>query len=297
MKIPCVVCGLPTGAPCGVCQRSPQCKQEYRYRSGHAQRPEACQLCGGLLKQGSKWGICYRTPDCRRAIDRLRRPAGLSGTCDVCGDALRSDNKFGVCDRTPACVAERHRRWRLANPEIVRARRRTPDARAQERRRARARRASDPEGMRAYRRQWRAANAETERERNRKDRMRPDRPCRYRRALGCTDFALPGRLACLTHGRAEATARARRKKARLRQKLANRQVGVCTWCATPLPTLLAGTHVDHIIPVSRGGPDMDWNLQLLHWQCNEAKADRLTEQAIALAAEHGWPLPELSVAS
>jgi hypothetical protein len=296
VKIPCVVCGSPTGAPCGVCQRSPQCQQEYRYRSGHAQRPEACQLCGGPLKQGSKWGICHRTPDCRRAIDRLRRPAGPSGTCDVCGGALRSDNTRGVCDRTAACAAERVRRWAIANPGKRRAARRTAKARAHARARARARRMNDPEGARAYKRQWRAANAEAERERNRLDRHRPDRPCRYRSALGCAKYALPGRRACREHDIAETVRRNRRSRARLRQMLAARQANTCTWCGRSLPPGLTGTHIDHVIPVSLGGPDEDWNLQLLHWWCNEAKAARLTPPALALAAKYGWQLQEMSVA-
>jgi 5-methylcytosine-specific restriction endonuclease McrA len=295
VKVPCAVCGLPTGSAFGVCQRSPECSQEYRYRSGHAQRHRVCQVCGGPLRQASKWGICHRTAECRRAIDRLRRPPGPPGTCDVCGGPLRSDNKSGVCQRTAACDVERARRWAIAHPEMVKAGRRTPKARTAARVRARARRATNPEGARAYKRQWRAANAETERARNRVDRLRPDRPCRYKRTLGCTDYALPGRLACGPHMAAEDAARYRRNRERLRQRLATRQAGICTWCRRPLPKGLTGTHVDHVIPIARGGPDVDWNLQLLHGECNLAKADQLTEQAAELAARHGWPLHGLAV--
>jgi 5-methylcytosine-specific restriction endonuclease McrA len=295
MKVPCAVCGLPTGAPCGVCQRSPQCKQEYRYRTGHAQRPEVCQVCRGPLRQGSKWGVCHRTRDCRRAVDRLRRPPGSPGTCEVCGGQLRSDNKVGICDCTAACRAERTRRRALANPEAIKAARRTPKARAAARKRARDRRMSDPVAMREAGRRWRAANAEAERARNRADRQRPDRPCRYRRTLGCTEYALPGRQACREHERAEGRRRWRRSRERLRQKLAARQANICGWCTRPLPPGLSGTHIDHVVPISRGGPDMEWNLQLLHWQCNEAKGAQLTPPAIALAAEHGWQIQEASV--
>lgn len=73
-----------------------------------------------------------------------------------------------------------------------------------------------------------------------------------------------------------------------RTALYEAQGGICPWCEKRLPPDLALTHKDHIIPKARGGPvDAEWNWQLLHKPCNEQKREQLTEQAIALAAEHG----------
>jgi hypothetical protein len=80
-----------------------------------------------------------------------------------------------------------------------------------------------------------------------------------------------------------------------REALYVAQGGICPWCSLSLPSDLAGTEIDHIIPRSRGGVDADWNEQLLHWACNRGpggKHSQLTEQSIALAAEHGISLHE-----
>lgn len=82
---------------------------------------------------------------------------------------------------------------------------------------------------------------------------------------------------------------------RRRQLLATAQNGICPWCEKPLPAdlLYAYADIDHIIPRSRGGPDLEWNRQLLHKHCNrDGKGDALTPQAEALAAEHGVTLVE-----
>lgn len=67
-----------------------------------------------------------------------------------------------------------------------------------------------------------------------------------------------------------------------------RQGGICPWCGNTLPADLARTAVDHIVPVSRGGPWVDQNLQLLHFGCNASKGNRVTAAALELAAAHGW---------
>lgn len=75
--------------------------------------------------------------------------------------------------------------------------------------------------------------------------------------------------------------------ARRRARLAEAQNGICPECGLPLPEDLAGTEVDHIIPKVRGGPDVAWNRQLVHFKCNRSKRFKLTARAEELAAEHG----------
>lgn len=79
-------------------------------------------------------------------------------------------------------------------------------------------------------------------------------------------------------------------------KMAAAQGMICPWCGCDLPPGLSGTHVDHIIPVSLGGPDYAWNLQLLHGRCNRAKGTKLIPAAAALAAGHGIKLAALRLA-
>ena len=69
--------------------------------------------------------------------------------------------------------------------------------------------------------------------------------------------------------------------------LAERQGWLCPWCNRGLPRDLLETLTDHIIPVARGGPDVEWNWQVLHALCNTCKREHLTEQAVALAAQYG----------
>jgi 5-methylcytosine-specific restriction endonuclease McrA len=115
--------------------------------------------------------------------------------------------------------------------------------------------------------------------------QRPGRPCRYA-SSGCLEFARTGGNTCPAHNRAD-TAR------RHRQKLLGMLVAQdwqCTWCGEPMAEDLCAAHIDHIIPAARGGPDVEWNLQALHGQCNITKSDKLTPQAVTLAAEHGIEL-------
>lgn len=93
----------------------------------------------------------------------------------------------------------------------------------------------------------------------------------------------------------EMAAQSAAKRARSRQRLFDAQGGICPWCSLPLPGDLTDTAIDHIIPRCRGGPDLKWNRQLLHRRCNHGpggKGRQLTEEAIALAAEHRVTLRE-----
>ena len=58
------------------------------------------------------------------------------------------------------------------------------------------------------------------------------------------------------------------------------QGGRCPWCWQPLPQDLASVQADLIIPASRGGPDTEWNHQILHDACRaERHAARTAEAA------------------
>lgn len=64
--------------------------------------------------------------------------------------------------------------------------------------------------------------------------------------------------------------------------LARRDGPACAICHKPIDTTLPsgprgnplGPSIDHVIPVSHGGPDTLANLRLAHWRCNNARGNR-----------------------
>lgn len=66
-----------------------------------------------------------------------------------------------------------------------------------------------------------------------------------------------------------------------------RDAWTCQICGSPTPAELRGTHdqrapeVDHIIPISRGGPHTYSNVQCACRQCNREKSNRLPHEANA----------------
>lgn len=54
-------------------------------------------------------------------------------------------------------------------------------------------------------------------------------------------------------------------------KLMEKQGGICNCCLKPLN---GDYHIDHIIPISKGGTNTEDNVQLLHSRCNLVKNDK-----------------------
>lgn len=59
-------------------------------------------------------------------------------------------------------------------------------------------------------------------------------------------------------------------------EIAERDGYLCGWCWLPVNMILSGLErwgptIDHVIPISRGGPDTKVNVQLMHRVCNETK--------------------------
>jgi HNH endonuclease len=94
---------------------------------------------------------------------------------------------------------------------------------------------------------------------------------------------------------------------RYRAAFFTRQGGACPWCGGSLPADLGMTRergvvradvaIDHIIPLTRGGPDAEWNKQLLHKKCNTSKGNRVTGPALMLASGHGAEVLDFVAAS
>lgn len=108
---------------------------------------------------------------------------------------------------------------------------------------------------------------------------------------GCEEFAARGVAYCAAHNGERSSRRYQRLTLRLGARLFARQQGRCPdvshgGCGLPLASV-NGNHVDHLVPIARGGPDDDWNLQLMHAECNLRKGDILVSAAAIAAAAHG----------
>jgi 5-methylcytosine-specific restriction endonuclease McrA len=287
---PCEVCGEPTISAGGVCKKTLKCRNERdRRRERGVPKPvperRPCSVCG--RPTANRLGVCAMTPDCKRVHNHLFwrsvYPEPDLPPCAVCGRPTGSVH--GVCQSTAECRQELSRRVVAATTEAVRERKRTY---------ARRRYWADPDARHAEAAEYRARNLAASRARSRAYQRgymrRPGRPCRYARALGCAEFAAPGCTCCPAHHKLAA----HRRRVRFLARLAGRQAWMCPWCAERLPADLAGVHVDHIIPVTAGGPDEEWNFQVLHGPCNRAKWSTITAEAVILAAEHGIELAAAS---
>lgn len=198
--------------------------------------------------------------------------------CIKCG-ATRRD-KRGTCI---PCKLENQRKYRLENSDTLRERyadkKRAIDA---------AYRAANKDKIKAYRSQYQEAHREEFRKRsaayleanrdaiNAKaranydpatswEKLNPDRAKAYRKAY----------VASVRHKRAAYEQNRRAKKAAggelpvdIVQRLLELQKGKCACCAKPLKGLY---HLDHIMPISRGGENTELNVQLLLPRCNLSK--------------------------
>lgn len=149
-------------------------------------------------------------------------------------------------------------------------------------------RPANRERIAAAGKRWRQANPHKFRAIVDRRMARTDRPCVW---PGCTVFAARKKPFCLKHHAEDQKRRYARKQGRRAGMLYGAQKGLCPGrdfggCGLPLGRA-AGNHIDHVIPRARGGPDEDWNYQLMHPACNVRKLDTLTPGAVALADEHG----------
>jgi 5-methylcytosine-specific restriction endonuclease McrA len=191
------------------------------------------------------------------------RPA--RGSCKTCRTRFCSTCRTPLCEgnkdrRCPGCNRnharswgsshpevgrERSKAWRLENPAKVKENHRrwdreNPD---QARNRVSMWQAANPVRVRASRRKWSKSNLESVREKNRRRRATM-KGC----VVSATDI----------------------------QKVIERSAGLCALCRTFVPEGLR--HIDHIIPLDKGGPHSQENLQLTCYRCNASKGAKMPDE-------------------
>jgi HNH endonuclease len=170
--------------------------------------------------------------------------------CDVCGGPTGSG--YGVCQETPECKHEYMRRWHdahrsdskvclicegpLRSDNEIGVCRKTPECARERKRRYHE---ANPEAAREYERRSREANPEGHREKQRRRRAR-------KRDLPSERID--------------------------EQALYGEQNGKCGLCGKPLGD---EWHLDHIVPLSKGGWHVTVNVHLTHPHCNLSKLDSL----------------------
>lgn len=166
--------------------------------------------------------------------------------CKRCGGTLRYER-----DRACVSCARAYDRQRAAKmPETERARRREYNANYRETRRAEAT---------ARAKAWVLAN--------------PDRAAAWRREYRQKNRA---KIYAWIHARRakKASAPGRHTAADV-QAIGARQKWRCAWCAVPCAD---GYHVDHIIPLAKGGSNWPDNLCITCPTCNLRKRDKLPHE-------------------
>jgi 5-methylcytosine-specific restriction endonuclease McrA len=179
--------------------------------------------------------------------------------------------------RCKACSCEYDRAWRKANPDKKR------DTAARWR-------SQNPEKARETVRKWRKAHPEQHRENsNQWNRDNPELHRKYNRDY---NRANPDKIASIGRKWSQANPeKVKEKRHRRRakkngcvvakadiQQIIEKSGGLCGICRTFVPEEFR--HIDHIIPLDKGGPHSQDNLQLLCYRCNQSKGAKMPQDVV-----------------
>lgn len=204
-------------------------------------------------------------------------PTPESKTCKKCGQAkpLESFNKRQAKCRP--CESVHQKAYREANKEQKQAA-------------DRAYYAKNREERQAYYARWRDENRERKAasdkawvEANKERKRATDAAYRAANKERIAEYLREWHKA---NPRAKIEYKARRRARRAevevqpytRTEIFERDGGRCRGCAKGLENKSHGFEIDHIVPISLGGPDIPANVQLMCRSCNRRKATRLEGQ-------------------
>lgn len=165
--------------------------------------------------------------------------------CNKCKEAKpiaefskKASNRDGLQYQCKTCCKAHHTKWYAANLDKAKA----DNAKW---------RAANPERKKAFDTKWQIENAEK------------------KKAIIAKWYAAnPDAIRIYSHNRrARERANGGKLSLGIAEKLFNLQRGKCACCGVKL----TDNHLDHVIPIALGGPNEDWNMQLLCAPCNLSK--------------------------
>ena len=122
------------------------------------------------------------------------------------------------------------------------------------------------EAMHEKSRAWRAENIHKA-NKSSKD-WRESNPEKFKELFTTWKLKNPGAMAVYKHNRRARIKQGGKLSIGISEKLFKLQKGKCACCGNPLGV---SYHMDHIMPLSRGGLNVDSNIQLLTASCNHQK--------------------------
>lgn len=285
------------------CGRKPvycrPCQQERINAKNRADRaairvaPSACQQCGGPMPEGCRADAKWCRPACQSYNNRRARGevAENTATCSSCLKPLT-----GMQSNAKVCRSPRCRGWAARNPGV-------PHPSTQPRvcagcgksidhmngkaryctklcgwlarvaadragYNAKALRYQQSEKGRAYRKAYREANVEQYRKYQRDARLRdPDRHRSYWKQWADANPLLVKDIAHLRRARQEGNRDSVGVSLRDWQRVVRRYRGCCAYCGEVADPL----HMDHVVPLARGGRHAISNVLPACQSCNQRK--------------------------
>lgn len=224
-------------------------------------KPPPCAVCGSI--EINAFGVCKA---CRRVRDRARwaekheeinaRRRERYATIEEVKERLKSSS-YAWRRSNPDKFREMQSRWFNADParkERKHISEKLWRDRNVDRCKAKAKnnRAKDPEKFAAWGKAYRAANPQRQRAAvNAWGKLNPERRRIHKQTRRGRDAAVGASLS-----------------RDLVATLLLLQKGRCACCRKPLGK---NFHLDHIVPIAKGGASVDWNMQLLRKRCNLSK--------------------------
>jgi 5-methylcytosine-specific restriction endonuclease McrA len=282
--------GKSKGRPDGL---QPLCKyakaeQEAKRRATRdGYRPQAPSSIRSSAPEGMKW--CAHHQNYCRTVDfgaDARKRDGLQSSCRRAQASLNAANRAMETPEKKARIAARSAAWRAAHAEEIRKSKKSyyADNREKESARAAAYYVANQERLKARAVAYYEDNADRVKAYQNTYRLDPvnkakiaERNSTYRdiNKEKCSEY----RSRYYTLNRERFRAHRRNRRARIRsaegthtaediQDIHRLQKGKCAICRKKLGD---SYHVDHIVPIAKGGSNARSNLQLTHGRCNQQK--------------------------